>query len=371
MIQLYTGVPGAGKSYKMVEDLDAFLTKEPGINLISNIRGLKLPHVDFDDFLLECIPDKGLEMKERIERFFEYDYQKALNDKFGGPLMYVLDECQLYFKKDFKLPNTEAYLQRHRHLGHYLYLATQSSTLINRNIVHLVEIEYYAVRRSISLFGEIHYRVKSPQSNQFISKFTVRPKKRIFELYKSFEAKEITKPKRDIWKKMWPLLILIAGGIFFYNHFLNIDRKVERMTGRSASQGATPDGPSQPQPVNSATREELARLQFEIDELQKRFQETERVFLTVIETGGKRLTVDPETDAVVDVRALVERNVRCVNGGLTCYYDRPFGTGVKMAEPMIQRPVISTVFYQSAPTVNVPGPGSFVDASMVPPPAPK
>jgi len=49
--------------------------------------------------------------------------------------------------------------------------------------------------------------------------------------------------------------------------------------------------------------------------------ERERVFLTLVEVGDKRLTVDPDTQAVIDLRFLKHR-ISCLNNGLTCYFDR-------------------------------------------------
>lgn len=96
MIQIYTGVPGAGKTYKMVLDLDTFLKSKPNITLICNINGLKLSHIDFDNFLLECFPESTFSLTDRVERFFTFDFQKSLNERFGGPIFYILDECQNY-----------------------------------------------------------------------------------------------------------------------------------------------------------------------------------------------------------------------------------------------------------------------------------
>lgn len=393
MIQLYTGVPGAGKTYKMVSDLAAFLEKEPDINLVSNIRGLKLPHEDFDGLLAEYFPDKSLTIPQRIEKFFDYDFQKSLNDFFGGPIMYILDECQLYFPRRTSLPVTEAYLQRHRHLGHYLYLATQSSKLINSNIVALIEIEYYAVRRSISFFGEMHYRVKSPQGNQIIEKFAVRPRKKIFELYKSFEAEEITKPKKKLWLKLWPLALLPLAAFVFYDRVLNTDKKLERLRVQHglerSAEAAAPPVPSAA-PSGFADTGEVERLRTELDNLRRQVNDKERVFLTVVKTENSLLTIDPDTQAVVALESL-NRKVICLRGGLRCYYDRPVNSGVKVADTSGRggstggpgaspdslpsgSSLANAALRPGNPNADIPGlpsagsSGSFVEPSMVPPP---
>ena len=339
MIQLYTGVPGAGKSYKMVADLDAFLRKQPDIDLVSNISELRLPHLDFDKLLTDSFPDAGLTLSQRLEKFFDYDFQASLNDEFKGPVMYVLDECQLYFPRRTSLPVTEAYLQRHRHLGHSLYLATQSSKLLNSNIVTLIEVEHYAVRGSVSFFGEFHYRTKSPMSSAVIKSFVVWPKKRIFDLYKSFENEALSKPKKDIWLKLWPLLILVVGIFSFYSKFFSDPAgRAARMAGVPLAHAEEVLGSSESRPMPSPQRvltfegqQKIDDLRSELEKLRDQMNNTERVFLTVVKYGNKRLTIDPDTGAIVELRKIKQR-IFCGDDGFGCYYDRPVNSGVKPAQ---------------------------------------
>ena len=363
MIQLYTGVPGAGKSYKMVADLDAFLAKNPDVNLVSNIHNLQLPHEDFDTLMTDSFPGAGLTVTQRIERFFDYDFQAGLSKDFGGPIMYVIDECQLYFPRRTSLPVTEAYLQRHRHLGHYLYLATQSSKLLNSNIVALIEIEYYAGRRSVSFLGEFHYRAKSPQSCMVIKNFTVFPKKRIFGLYKSFDNEEISKPKKEMWRKTWPFAALLVVGFFFLRHFLDFEGRAERMTGIPRAHAEEVATVASPPPMMSVrprsdpeAQQKIAELRGEVERLRNEMNNTERVFLTVVKQGKRRLVIDPDTQAIVDLRKIKHR-VFCGEDGLGCYYDRPVNSGVKPAQtPTLNanpygKPLSRMPVYSSPPPV--------------------
>lgn len=322
MITLYTGVPGSGKSYKMVHDLAAFVEKQPEVPIVSNIRNLKLGHEDFDNLLNELFP--GEKLSQQIERFFDYDHQKELSNKFGGPIMYVLDECQLYFPRRAGLPKTESYLQRHRHLGHYLFLATQSARLINSNFIPLIETEIHAARRTISFMGEIHYKEKSPQSRQITNSFSIRPKKKIFELYQSFEAAEINRPKPVLLKYFIIPLLFSPLLYVFYDKYLRVPVKEEKRIERSV-----PDQ-SAPKSADPKLKQELELLQLEIVKLQEQINNTERVFLPVVAAGDRKITIDPDTRAVVDLGKIKHR-VTCVNGGLTCYFDRPVNSGVKIA----------------------------------------
>lgn len=375
MIQLYTGVPGSGKSYKLVHDLSGLLEKEPELTVIANINGLKLPHEDFDKMLSERFPDPSLSMSDRLERFFSYEYQESLNAEFGGPLMYVLDECQLYFPGRVSLPKTEAYLQRHRHLGHYILLATQSTRLISKNIVALVELEYRAVMRTASLFGELRYHQKSPLTNVIISTITHRPKKKVFDLYKSFDNEEIRKPKRLLLRKLWPVLLLPVAAYLFY---LGVPKPPPKQ-----AQAAVPVSVAQPQSLASpATTDlppaldprdiEIQRLKRHVEQLQVEEDKMVRVFLPVVKTATKTLTVDPETNAVVELKALSSRGVSCA--GDICYYDKVENSIPKPYESSGSSSGYSRGFTSYAPSTikekskPVPGPGSFVDADMVPAP---
>ena len=373
MIQLYTGVPGSGKSYKMVLDLNELLKTNEDLTLITNINSLKLPHIDFEDFVKECFPEAKGNITQHLEQFFQYDHQAQVNEKFGGPVMYVLDECQLYFPRRASMPNTEEYLQRHRHLGHYIYLATQSSKLINLRIIPLIEIEYSAVRRTISFFGEMRYRIKSPQSNELLSTKTIYPKKAIFDLYKSFQAEELMKPKRQLIKRLIPIAVILLVGIYFtYTRIIDKDARVAQLTGGPKTSQVNqnpevereppkpPQLPRQPEPVK------------EVKPPQK-----ERFFLDVIQVGDKRLTICPDTLEIIPIE-LVKRAVTCVGGGLRCYYDREPGTETKFAGqgqrtggnlPLFNSPPMQLPF-QSSQSQRTKSPqagaGYFIEPWMVP-----
>lgn len=390
MMQLYTGVPGSGKSYRLVYDVDRLLNDEPDITVIANIKGLKLPHIDFDELLEECVPN-GIDLTDRLEKFFEYGHQAKMNDRFGGPVMYVLDECQTYFPSRKSLPNTELYFQKHRHLGHHVLMATQSCKLLNKNLVALMELEYQAVRRSASIFGELRYRTKSPQSSEVINTVTLRPKKRIFELYKSFENDELKRPRKELLRKLWPVLLLPFLVLLFIK---GLPKAPEPAKPKSSPSQNRPLAPAEIEDrryvqVKESIRQ-IENLEQEIEELKRQINDKERVFLTVVKAGGKRLTIDPDTQAVVDLM-LIRHKISCLNDGLTCYYDRPINSGVKVADTTGRRGGLSTpgISPDSLPSnssmanaatmfvkprVNIPpmsssgNLGSFVEPSMVPPP---
>lgn len=387
-MQLYTGVPGSGKSYRLVYDVDRLLNENPDITVIANIKGLKLPHLDFDDFLLECVPEAA-DLSDRLEKFFDYEHQSRMNEKFGGPVMYVLDECQSFFPRRKSLPNTELYFQKHRHLGHHVLMATQACKLLNQNLVALMELEYQAVRRSASLFGELRYRTKSPQSNEVISTVTLRPKKRIFELYRSFENDELKRPRRELLRKLWPVLLLPVAVYLFYLGLPKAPEPVKPKPVPKSSQAAALVGTENIQynQARSTTRQ-VEELEREIEGLKRKLNDKERVFLTVVKVGDRRLTIDPDTNAVVEM-GMIRKPMTCI-GDLRCYYDRPVNSGVKVADTSEGRSVLRGAggYVSSLPSSSSMGQAamqfvqpqsdaarqsalsssSFVEPSMVPPP---
>jgi hypothetical protein len=372
MIQLYTGVPGSGKTYKMVADLDSFIQGNPDVTVVSNIDGLKLPHEDFKTFVEAALPDERVQkftFAQRLSMFFTMDKQDELTEKYG-PLFYVLDECQAYFPKTAKMPKAEDYFQRHRHKGHNLFLAAQSAKLIAPGLLHLVELEINAVRRSISFFGEIHYRIKSPLTTQIIRSESVFPKKRIFELYQSFESEEMKKPKKALWRRfVIPLIIFPFACYFFYGRILN--------------KGKTDRAPSAP---NSANVTQVPNSNQEVERLRKQLLDMknqmnlnptitkERVFLPVVRlsyAGGPSYTVDPDTQEVVELRK-IKRRVVCINGGLVCYFDRNSDDKVNIVNINYPYQGGSTQGLRSLSAPPLPpsvsggaGSASFVDSEMV------
>jgi hypothetical protein len=367
MIYLYTGVPGSGKTYKMVADLSAFLDKNPDIAIISNIRDLRLGHTDFENFLDELFP--GQKLPYQVEAFFDYEHQQKLNEKFGGPIMYVLDECQLYFPRRMGLPKTEAYLQRHRHLGHFIYLASQSSRLVNSSFIPLIETEYHAARRTISFMGEIHYKEKSPQSNQIIRSISMRPKKKIFDLYKSFETAEIKKPKPVLFKFFLFPLLLSPFCYYFYTHYLTVPEQ----EAAAVSAPAAPETDmlvyerDQLRGENSRLNERMNMIMMENDRMSQIIEEKVRVFLPVVVVSGKKLTVDPESDAVVELKDIKGRRVVCEKE-IHCYYDKNINTGVQLLSE--RQPYMGgTSINLGAPSAPAPaGRGNFIHPELVPEP---
>jgi len=222
MIELITGKPRSGKSYLAVHLLlnEFFIkNKETGyyepkpdkkdITLITNIEGLKLPHIP----LSEAIEASHLP----VQKFFTKNYQEKIAKKYPN-IIYALDEFQQYFPDTFRDTDTRFYFEWHGHLGHHIYLISQDTYRCCRAIVDLAEIETRAVKRTLSLAGELKYNVMSDK--EIIDRKIIRPKKEIYDLYKSQHQIEHKKPKKLFVKYIAvPIALLFVTGYILKKRF--------------------------------------------------------------------------------------------------------------------------------------------------------
>lgn len=220
MIELYTGLPRSGKTYLVVntlaneyftfnKEMETWVKKKDkkDITLITNIKGLSLPHVNLDDALESA--------KVSPAKFFTVDFQNKIKVKYPK-IVYAIDECQFYFPDIFKDIDTRYYFETHGHFGHQIYLITQDRFRACRAIVSLSEIEVRAVKRSLSMMGEFKYNILS--DGEIIDRKVLKPSKKIFNIYRSQEALEHKKPKKLVVKYILaPLILLIVSAVCLYN----------------------------------------------------------------------------------------------------------------------------------------------------------
>lgn len=213
-IRLITGVPGSGKSYYAVHHLlktyfkfdskiDEWIPVSDFV-IFTNIDQLTLPHVDIED----ACKKSGL----TVEQFFTVEYQEKIKSKYPH-IVYLIDEAQRFFPYRNKInKNTWFYFEYHRHLGHDIYIITQDKRLVANNITLLAETEIRAAKRTFSVFGEFRYLIKA--DNDIVDRFTVKPSKRVFNVYKSFDSKtseKIINPYRK-----YIIFCLVSICVLFY-----------------------------------------------------------------------------------------------------------------------------------------------------------
>lgn len=263
VMKVHTGVPGAGKSFLLVKSFcDLFCNydnqagkwefkpEKKNITLISNIEGLALDHLDLEtlmqdrclqlarvkfladfksghksmDDLADVVDEYYKDFhEEKVRWFFEMGYQKHLAARFGGPVVYLIEECQRYFdSKELGRQNWVRdvlfFFEKHRHLGFSLLMDTQHISKIHKGIAVLFEEEIRAKPRTMSVVGEFRYNsyVDGLKINQV--PIVARPDKRIFAAYKSMAAAEDVKTKKPLAKLMAFVVVVAVAAYCILNY---------------------------------------------------------------------------------------------------------------------------------------------------------
>ncbi len=213
MIRIFEGVPGSGKTYAMVHylrkfaDWDDFYKEwilKDGVLVISNIEGLKIPHVDFGK-LVDELGLKGV---------FSEDFIKSLWDKGYTKIIFAIDEAQRFFDRRYFDKDVFYFFQYHRHYGVDILLATQDSSTIAKEIRVLAEFIIRAEQRSLTV-KSFKYKFYTPDDRTHLFNKTISKDPKVFAMYKSFHMEEVDKPPNVLIRS----LILPAVGFFLFIAF--------------------------------------------------------------------------------------------------------------------------------------------------------
>ena len=218
-IRLIEGVPGSGKTYYAVAHLvkNYFEKQADGryelvkpCTIITNIENFKPNHIS----LLEVMKEAG-----GANIFFTEPYQIVFSKRFEHQIVYIIDEVQQFFRKGDRskeLHDVFYYFEKHRHLGHDIYLITQNVKKLPTDITTLVEYIIIAAPRSRSVIGEFKYKWDS--DGIVIKREGLKPDKGIFALYKSMDIGESEKVKSPLMKTVFisSILCVIVGGFLIY-----------------------------------------------------------------------------------------------------------------------------------------------------------
>jgi len=222
--RVYSGCNGSGKTARVVKHLlrhyyfkrDDLWIPVRHIRLVSNIDGLKLPHVSLD----EDIADAGGKSK-----YFSKDYQIELS-KLYGEIVYIIDEAQFYFPSNLKDEGIQNWMQWYRHIGQTIIMLTQHKNLLPKDFMyycdHVVDADRISAKALKNVFT---YRFLHPISKEILGTERVVIGPEVFAVYKSQELDAGEKPKRLLLKKaLIPLIsgfvVLVLSGWFFLHRFL-------------------------------------------------------------------------------------------------------------------------------------------------------
>jgi len=140
MITLYSGIPGSGKSYKMVAQLDRVRSK---YFVVHNIDGLSAAYLGSHGVnFVEYCAAQNMEVVDFFSKDYQVEYTKAIKDKYDLPVLVIIDEGHEWFSKRSK--NLMMWLSYHRHLNQEIWLVAHRSTNIPSLYRSFIEIEYRA-----------------------------------------------------------------------------------------------------------------------------------------------------------------------------------------------------------------------------------
>jgi len=242
-IKVVTGIPGSGKTYyalrevtlknyEYCKDFHEWKPKEGSkLHLITNMKGLKLPHIQFDDLL----------RRENItyRDFFTCSYMEKYVEKNGHTTI-ILDEAQRYFPSDFRdeknvkggaNPDNSVFyfFEYHRHIGVDIYLLAQMWTRMNPQIVGLCEYQIDAQKRTLAVGNELSYKFMS--GFDVIGSTRLLLDKKITSLYKSIDTetenrgKQLRPVRKMIFLVVVLLLAVVIGFKIFFSTFFSKPQK--------------------------------------------------------------------------------------------------------------------------------------------------
>ncbi|MGE0084305.1 MAG: zonular occludens toxin domain-containing protein [Desulfococcaceae bacterium] len=283
MIYCSTGKNGAGKTYWVVRTVrDKYMECVRGVwrvkdeyLVLTNINGFNHENVfQLDDLL---------EKAGGISKFFNFDYQTHLTEEAaadGKSIVYLIDECQSFFRKYLRDQDVFLYFEKHRHLGHVIYMTTQHLSKIPSDLRHLIEYEVKAVPRGVGIPGTFIYNFRS--DGDHVKRQIWKVDKSVFSLYKSQEFSESEKLRNPLLKWVFIGLIFTGGSFYFFLDSMKFfDRKKpDQIAAGSSSPSSAPLAPQVKK--NYVVPDIVYDSEFDFIEPKKKF----KLYKTKVNVGG-------------------------------------------------------------------------------------
>lgn len=213
MLYLITGVPGSGKTLKMISDL---MKRKDLQNRPLYLDGI--PEVDGT-----IIPNLPIPEGESMETWHKWAPAGAI---------LVIDECQRVFRprpSGSKVPEHVAELETHRHRGIDIFLLTQHPRLVDLNVRSLIGHHCHISKTNLGVRRMFEWeRCGDPQSRTDVEgavKSVYTLDKKAFGVYKSAEehTKIRTKLSRTVYAFPIVLLIVIVAAWSSYNRWQRLN----------------------------------------------------------------------------------------------------------------------------------------------------
>lgn len=202
-IRAYTGLPGSGKTFRIVSDLLELQATKKARYVIHNVESLnpdkfkngKLVQLD------KHLKDNGIS----LDQFFQKDYQaficEEVKKEYDLQVLVILDEAQnlLDSRAAFE------WLTWHRHLDQDVWLGTQNLRNVDRHVRNLIEYEIRGKKGPI-----IPFFIYAHRSEGSVFSWSYKMKNRsVFKAYKSFDLGSGKTGSKSPW--MFAFLLLFLG----------------------------------------------------------------------------------------------------------------------------------------------------------------
>ncbi|MBA3025736.1 MAG: hypothetical protein FP820_04915 [Sulfurimonas sp.] len=247
MIQIFTGLPRTGKTYRAVKYIyDSFVDSSSSdfkkfLHLHTNIGGFKIDELNEQLLVNPLVINDDEAHIKRVHKF-DWDniykhilkaYDMSNNDKEDeelikylsyhslSPALFVIDECYRYFTKKSD-PVLVWWLAYHGHLGMDIILILQNKALMHSDYKSFTEFFIDAQSKSKSFSNNTlryyHYASDTYTKEQRFTSDSLKADDKIFALYKSGDAH---KPKKIIYKFIGLMILAVFAVLFFINLLLS------------------------------------------------------------------------------------------------------------------------------------------------------
>lgn len=213
MVDLYTGVPRSGKTYRVVNKCRDIATSKDRKykHVFTNINGLNYKKLnefagepdyfqpfEFLDLKREILQEydyyqiqKNGELPDTVTDYDEFIKSEGIYKKYIHSLI-IIDECHLYFEAKAE-DSLIRFLSYHGHFEIDIDLITQNKNLIDKKYLSFIETMYMALpasKRLVSFFGIVKFRYRKYASYQeyhanIMGTESLGFKKEVYELYNS------------------------------------------------------------------------------------------------------------------------------------------------------------------------------------------
>lgn len=183
-IVLYTGKPGAGKTYRVVKEL---LEDEGRYYVFHNIDGLKDSLIEGGRYIQSWVGMEGFFTKKKQEEISTW--ARATHNR---SVLVIVDEAQMVMGE--RNSEIKAWLSWHRHLGQDIKLICQHYRMINQDLYNLCDYEIRGKRGYIT--SQLVYQWSV--NGEVFKTDRLRVSKGVFAAYTSFVGGEVNKGRSNV-----------------------------------------------------------------------------------------------------------------------------------------------------------------------------